>query len=227
MRFGIIAEGYNDQKVICAVLKKILGIDSCDVQKIRPIEQFDETDNQAMQFSSWQLVLETCKDEEKLKAYFEAFEEDAVAIVHIDTAERNEPGFEVTDPLRSGHPDWVEYSMAVRANVRSKIEQLIPEMYRERFAYAIAVEETDAWLIPLFDTQGKGDTANAADPKRKFESLIGALKQKDRNKYLSDGVNYANVSKLLAQKKNLEACRKRNKSLDDFCNELEVLGQNL
>jgi hypothetical protein len=69
MRVGVIADGFADVNVIKAILKKIAGIDGSEVRLLRPQEQLDETDLNELNFSSWQLVFESCKDEEKLSAF--------------------------------------------------------------------------------------------------------------------------------------------------------------
>lgn len=95
MRLGVIAEGKADIAVIKAILKVLMGVDGSDVIQLRPSEQLDETDLNAMNFSNWNLVLESCGDKDLLDAYFENLEEEALLIVQIDTAERGEKGYSV------------------------------------------------------------------------------------------------------------------------------------
>lgn len=66
MRIGVIAEGFADIAVIKAIVKKLLGLDGAALRVLRPEEAFDETDLQAMNFSNWSLVFESCKNEELL-----------------------------------------------------------------------------------------------------------------------------------------------------------------
>ena len=115
---------------------------------------------------------------------------------------------------------YAEYAESLRTNVVRKIEDFIAEPYRDRVAYAIAVEETDAWLIPLFENR-KGDTSSHAQAKEKLSALIGVDKKK-ATKYVDtehSALNYVSLGKELA--KDLKKCRKRNKSLDLFCVDLE------
>lgn len=222
MRIGIIAEGFADVAVIKAIVKKLLGLDGAALRVLRPEEAFDETDLQAMNFSNWGLVLESCKDEELLSAFFDDIEDDALVIVHIDTAERSQVGYDVNEPVRTGNLNYSEYAETVRANVLQRIESLIAEPYRDRIAYAIAVEETDAWLIPLFDNHA-GDTASHAKAKETLERLIGSVKKRSRT-YVDTSrksLDYVKLGKELS--KNLANCRRRNKSLDLFCVEVEQI----
>ena len=175
-----------------------------------------------MNFSNWNLVFESCRDEVLLDAFFEEIEGDAILVVHIDTAERGSKGYDVDIPQRSRGVDYSEYSVLLRGNVKSKIESLIAEPYRDRIAYAIAIEETEAWLIPLFD-KGIGDTSSHVRVKEHLSSLIGVDK-KNVKKYIDTrhkSLDYVKLGKELA--KNLNRCRYRNKSLDLFCDDIERL----
>ena len=220
MRIGIIAEGFADANVIKAIVKKLLGYDGADMRVLRPEEAFDETDLQAMNFSNWELVFESCKDENFLSAFFDTLEGEAMLIVHVDTAERGLKGYEVNEPQRTKGVDYVAYTELLRSNVMRKINALIPEAYRERVIYAIAVEETDAWLIPLFENRA-GDTASHARAKETLAQLIGADKKRAKAYVDTEhkSLDYVKLGKKLA--KELKNNRKRNKSLDLFCVDLE------
>jgi len=222
MRIGIIAEGFADANVIKALVQKLTGCKDVDIYLLRPEEIFDETDLNAMNFSNWNLVFESCRDEVLLDDFFEEIEGDAILVVHIDTAERGSKGYDVDIPQRSRGVDYSEYSVLLRGNVKSKIESLIAEPYRDRIAYAIAIEETEAWLIPLFD-KGSGDTSSHVRVKEHLSSLIGVDK-KNVKKYIDTrhkSLDYVKLGKELA--KNLNRCRYRNKSLDLFCDDIERL----
>lgn len=219
MRIGIIAEGFADANVIKAIVKKLLGYDGADMRVLRPEEAFDETDLRALYFSNWQLVLESCKDADFLGAFFDSLEGDAMLIVHVDTAERGQEGYDVNEPQRTKGVDFSAYTEQLRQNVVEKVRALIAEPYREKIVYAIAVEETDAWLIPLFENKA-GDTASHVRAKETLSKLISM--DKKRVAYVDTerkSLNYVKLGSELA--KELKNCRKRNKSLDLFCIELE------
>lgn len=220
MRVGVIAEGFADVNVIKAILRKIAGVDGSEVRLLRPQEQMDETDLNELNFSNWQLVFNSCQDEDKLSAFFEEIEGDAILIVHIDTAERGMIGYDISEPQRTGATDFAVYSEQVRVQVIQKLRMLLPTKYHQFVAYAIAVEETDAWLIPLFET-GVKDSASHVKAKETLSKLVGRDKkrQKDYTDTSKKSLNYRGLGKLLA--KNLSVCRARNKSLDLFCLEIE------
>lgn len=224
MRIGIIPEGFADAKVIKAIVKKLMGYDGADMRILRPEEAFDETDLQAMNFSNWQLVFESCKDESFLGAFFDSLEGDAMLIVHVDTAERGLVGFDVNEPQRTKGVDYATYAEYLRHNVIEKINTLVAEAYRDRIAYAVAVEETDAWLIPLFENKA-GDTASHARAKETLAKLISADKKRVKAFVDSEhkSLDYVKLGAELA--KELKICRKRNKSLDLFCLDIESRNQ--
>lgn len=228
MRVGVIAEGFADINVIKAILKKIAGIDGSEVRLLRPQEQMDETDLNALNFSNWQLVFESCKDEVRLDAFFDEIEGKALLIVHVDTAERGMKGYDVPEPQRAGITDYAVYSEQVRVQVIQKFQTMLPEKYHQRVAYAIAIEETDAWLIPLFENSSK-DSASHAKAKETLSKLISKDKkrQKDYTDTSKKSLNYKKLGRLIAQ--NLSVCRTKNKSLDFFCIDIEqkLLGKDV
>ncbi len=220
MRYGIIAEGVADISVIRGILKYLLQADGTDIYPIRPKETIDETDAAEMRFSNWELVMRTCADTDILSAFFDSFEEDGVIIVQIDTAERGEANYNVPQPARTGNMDWTAYATTLRQAVKEKMEQYIPDRYKSRMVYAIAIEETDAWLIPIFG-KTNADTASYANPKERLQSVINTLGNK-KKKYINTRKGHLDYAEIAQQFKHaLPACRKFNKSLDLFCTELE------
>lgn len=221
MRWGIIAEGKADIAVIKAVLKALKGVDGSDIVQLRPSEQYDETDLNEMNFSNWNLVLKSCEDKCLLQSFFDVLAEDALLVVQIDTAERGEVGYDIPEPLRTKDTDWKEYGERLYIAVKNRISDIIPESYRDKVAYAIAVEETDAWLIPLFDASCR-DTAQYANPKERLHYLISRIDGKKRNKYINTdkkNLDYDYIAKDM--RKGLKSCRQRNRSLDLFCSDIE------
>lgn len=219
MRVGVIAEGFADAHVIKAIVKKLMGLDGCEIRIIRPQERMDETDLKDMNFSNWQLVMESCKDRDLLDGFFNMLEGDAILVVHLDTAERGEKGYDVGVPLRTNQTDFTEYSENLYYRVCEKLRTMIPSEYHDNMVYAIAVEETDAWLIPLFENSRK-DTASHVRAKETLSKLIGK-DHKLKKEYVDTSkksLDYKKLSKSLTKK--LQQCRSRNKSLDLFCTDI-------
>jgi hypothetical protein len=218
MKIGVIAEGHSDRRVIQSLLKTLRGIEDADIQRIRPNK--DETDKRS--FSNWTIVLEECNTRKTFEGFFDSVDEERYMVIQIDTAERGEKGYDVHSPSRSGNVDWQTYSDELRSNVIKKLQGLIPPAYRDKILYAICIEETDAWLIPLWK-KGGVDSAKYGKPKEALEALISNLSLKERNKYVdthTKRLDYESIAKLL-KKKTLKECRQQNKSLDSFCSDVE------
>lgn len=223
MKIGIIAEGPDDIVIVANVIKKLKGIDTSDIVPLLPADSYDETDIDHLKFSNWELVLNAAEDGLLMNQFFNLWEDvDPVVVFHIDTAERGMKNYDIPDPTRTKGTDYKVYSAELRDNVRAKFENMIPVAFRDKIAYAIAIEETEAWLIPVFENN-KNDSASHAKPKEHLEKIINSSgKQKskytDTEKKRLDAVK---LGKLLS--KNLKQCRLKNTSLNLFCNEIEAL----
>ncbi len=228
MKIGIIAEGHSDIRVIERILKGCAGIDSSDVLPLRPEDQFDETSLAEMdekQFSSWTCVREECQTQGRIDKFINSpIEGERFVIVQLDTAERGE--YDVPEPNRSHIKDWKEYSRQVRGNIIGKILEWTENKFGHRLLCAICVEELDAWLIPLYDSNIP-ETAQKADPKKYlWEQCISNLKPKEKNiiisfRRLSD--RYSKLAESFRKSKVLKQCMKHNESLKLFCESLECL----
>lgn len=223
MRIGIIAEGFTDITIIKAILKATKGIDGSEIIPIRPKEHTDETDLSASNFSNWTLVLQECQNEQTFENFFDIIDEKSFLVIQIDAAEHGEAGYDIPNPRREKDTDWKIYSKQLYIQIKSKIENLIPIPYQQYVKYAVTIEETDAWLIPLFENI-KDDTARYANPKEHLQKLIGTLKGKEKQKYINTNkksLDYNMIAK--GFKKGLNICRKKNVSLDIFCISIEEL----
>ncbi|KAA6326518.1 hypothetical protein EZS27_024387 [termite gut metagenome] len=223
MKIGVIAEGHSDRYVIRSLLKMLKDIDGSDIISIRPKE--DETDKRS--FSNWTIVLDECKNRETFKDFFDRvgfIDEERYMVIQIDTAERGEKGYDVHSPSRSGRIDWQTYSNELRCDVIKKLQDLIPPAYHNKILYAVCIEETDAWLIPIWKKEGV-DSAKYVKPKEELQTLVSNLSQKEQNKYVdtqAKHLNYENIAKQL-KKQILKECRQQNKSLDSFCSDVEKM----
>lgn len=178
MKVGIVAEGPADIAVLMNILHGKLGVERRDVLPIRPELTLDETDlaekrkggykpPRAEEFSNWELVLEECRERTKLADFLDSpIDEDRLLVVHIDTAEAEKKGYEVQRPDRQA-PDYVE---AMRSRVVAKLVELLGKDLSTQARFAVAVEETDAWVLTLHDP-GDKDTGLIRDPKKRLAHL--------------------------------------------------------
>jgi hypothetical protein len=228
MRVGIIAEGKSDAAVITNLLKGLLDIDRSDIIYLVPELEYDETDLNKMPvsaFSNWTIVKQKCQDTAFLSGFF-SIDDQRFLVIHIDTAERFEIGFEVITPQKSESESYVE---EVRAAVKSKFLEWLPEAQHTFCTFAIAVEETEAWLLPIWDDYRKDkDSGFYPSPKERLERVLNkVMNEKERRKHFSSTPfdQYATLSKPFRKTADLNKYRPLNKSLDLFCAEIEQINQ--
>lgn len=225
---GIIAEGPSDHAVITNILEGTLGINiNTQIQYLVPQLSKDKTDRRKseqniLSFSGWTVVRKQCIDKEVIDDFFEVnpLAENLALVIQLDTAERFDENYEVTEPPKNNDEN---YSEDLRENIIAKIEEWLEIPYENIF-YAIAIEETDAWVLALHEKKNI-DTSIYEDPKKEYNKFLNHKQRskKERNILKIKDAFKRNVilSSKLATNKGLRIARKKNKSLDLFCISLE------
>jgi hypothetical protein len=226
MRTGIIAEGKTDLAVIRNILKGRLGIDQSDIQYFSPELRFDETDLSQMQkseFSNWTIVKKHCQDRIIIHDFLEnSIDDNRFLVIQIDAAERNEIGFDVKS---------IE-NKEIRQAVLNKIQEWLEYQFIEKIAFAISVEETDAWILAIYESGNDLETGIYPRPKERLERLINGTsifndKQKKQH-FQKDAFEQANVLSADFRKlKKLEIAAAKNLSLKLFCEDLDKFKINI
>ncbi len=224
MQVGIIAEGWSDVAVIRNILKGLLGIDKFDTISLLPNNQVDETFPHMMgkdQFSNWTLVRQSCMSGEHHSKFIEAQKEEHFLIVHLDTDMRKEIGFDVHLPETvTNHSDIDE----LVGNVVGKLREWLKPEFASKTVFAIAVEETEAWILALYSDAGEtGFQASVKEHLQKVLNKTTYLSRKEKQAIFSTKdrhIAYTLMSYGLRKKKNLDKCMTRNRSLAHFCNSL-------
>lgn len=206
MRIGIIAEGRSDQAVILNILQGKIGIDSSEVNFLRPDLSKDATDE--AKFGGWTNVKNDCINKEKFDCYF-ALEGNEYIVIHLDTSEAQD--YNVQRPPDRNRKT-ANYSIQLRNSVIDKITEWLNNQYSDQLLYAIAIEETEAWILPIYNT-----SSVSFDVKKALKKTLSKLKINSRETY----ENYLKLSKKFRSKRNLENCYSKNKSLELFCNSLD------
>ena len=150
MRIAIFSEGRDDQAVIVNVLKGALGIESSDIIPLRPELTTDATDQstQNTTLGGWSRVKKDCEEKERLEEFLD-FNIDGKIVIHLDTAEAHEYG--VTKPTKPNDLAQLKvYSQQLRLLIIDQIKNWTKGEFEESLWHAIAIEETEAWLLPLF-----------------------------------------------------------------------------
>lgn len=223
MKAAIIAEGRGDLAVITNILKGKLNIDRSDIKYIRPEYKYDQTDMAQMDeksLSNWTLVKSECQSRDDWELFLNLYE-NAFLVIQIDTAERGEKGYDVSYPLRTGIQNQNVYCAELRASVISEINKWLGDDLPPKIAYAVCIEETEAWIMALY---GETNTSKSARPKEKLNEILNKKfsNRKDRL-ILSMQDEFKKMEKLsenFAKKRILEKIQKNNMSLDSFCDNL-------
>ena len=211
MKIGVICEGHTDRAVIRNILKGLKGIDSSQIVPLRPDYSVDETDLSQMtvdNFSNWSLVKAECENQVKIDRFLSVEGHDFV-IVHIDADCSDEYG--VPKPIKNA-----DYSGKMRIAIITKINEWLDGNFQNQILYAVAVEEIEAWILTIYDNR---DSTKSADPKTKLKRKLS----RKGIKYEHTHAGFFEVSKKFSKKRNFqrEKFRDNNKSLDDFCREIE------
>ncbi|KFA91068.1 hypothetical protein [Archangium violaceum] len=216
MRIGIIAEGRGDLAVISNILRGRLGIDFEDIQFLRPQYALDETDLHSMseaQFSNWGLVKQECKTGSLLEEFLNSpIDEERLVVIHVDTAEAELAGYDVTRPSGSTG----DASIELHRRVAAKLDEWLSGRKSDQFRYAIAIEETEAWILTLYQ---KKETSTARDPKKALKKVVGQRHSDKERKQLSQMSAYEHHDKLsrdFRKRSTLADCATRNHSLRLF-----------
>ncbi len=215
MRIGIIAEGRGDLAVIYNILRG-LGFDSADFQPLRPQYALDETDLHNMtegQFSNWGLVKQECMTGTQLHEFLNSpLDEERLVVIHIDTAEAEQLGYDVVRPSGSTK----DFALELRKRVAVKLDEWLSKRPSATFHYAIAVEETEAWILTLHQQK---DTSTTRDPKKALRRALDQRQSEKERKKLSQMNVYDahdTLSRDFRKRRTLEDCATRNHSLRLF-----------
>jgi len=202
---GVISEGHADRAVITNILKGTLGIDESNIRALLPINKTDETDRSrektVEEFGGWTSVKNECI-EKRIISQFLALEGQDFIVIHLDTAEANQYGVQ-SIPAKDE-----TYGEKLRGLVVDLIDGWLGEQeIIDATLHAVAIEETDAWLLTIYDA-GK-NSINSADPKKK----LGFILSKAGAHTTSDYDNYLKLSKTFSKAKEV----KKYRYLDSNC----------
>lgn len=232
MRVGIIAEGRSDFAVVANILEGKLGIPRRKLTALRPRFALDETDRaeraapHADAFANYQTVLEECSvPHEKLLDFLDVqVAEPRFVVVHIDTDRCDAPGFDVTRPAKKPKEVGEGYPAALRERVAARLAALLGPELRRQVCLAIAVEETEAWILTLWDPAELRDTGLRGNPKKYFQEKVVDATRKQAPRAKGKGETEHEYFDFLSEKFRdgavLVACGERSQSLRAFLGEL-------
>lgn len=232
-----ITEGRSDYAVLENILKgffksKNRSVDDYDLDSIRPKLQIDRShpdykkhQQEESEFSNWTLVLDECRHGKRIQKAYEDLKaqmpDQIWIIIQIDSLECDHTNYDVTrpdSPLKK--KDLGEYVRLLREAIIAKIKGLLvdcSEELRNNCIFAVAVEETEAWILTLDKYNNVSrPTDKATDPKQIMKKHCGVqiIEGKHYEAYLQ-------ISKDFKDAKLLQKARLRNHSLHLFLSDLE------
>jgi len=193
MKIGVISEGHADRAVITNIITGITGIDKSDIEAIRPIYNLDETDKAIVNpksFSTWSVVKEECVSRELIDGFL-AFEGQDFVVIHIDSAEADQYGINRPDKKSES------FCIELRDLIIQQINTWLNEDISDSILYAVAIEEIEAWILPIYD---KNDSAKSAQPKEKLDRICGKAGLNSTSNYK----NFLDLSKPLSKTREVQ-----------------------
>lgn len=189
-----------------------------DVLPLRPERAIDETDlngKKPDEFSNWSLVKQECRERKKISYFLGArniVENDRKLIIQIDTAECGENGYEVERPAKG-----IDYCLTLREKTIEKICEWLDNQFIDDTYFAIAIEETEAWIHALYENK---DTSKSINPKEAFHKFLtkNRIRTPTKDAYQRAKILSDNFTKL--SKRKIKACLDNNPSLKLFVESL-------
>lgn len=214
----LFAEGRADLAVLENVLYGALPGEELEFRYMLPELDFDETDKAHLDpnsFSSWTVIKKECLEKNKLTAAAMLASDQDLIVLHIDAAERHRPDFGF-DHL--AEPRDAEDCAAIACGVTLQMSEWLAPCAIEKLIFAVAVNETDAWLLAHYDDQRKKDSGAVRSPKERLRDFLCTSDKKWEKIYSFQNQKhqYHELSKPLKKPKDLRRAAQRNVSLKMF-----------
>jgi hypothetical protein len=206
MKIGVISEGHSDRAVIVNIMKGVAGLDSSDIEALRPIFTKDETDKALKKnpssFSSWSVVKVECESRELIDGFLSIEGQDFI-VIHLDSAECADYGVQRTNKTN------------LRELIINQVNNWLAKDLSNSILYAIAIEEIDAWILTIYE---KNDSTTTARPKEKLSRVLRKLKGNSTPTY----DNFLAITKTFSRSKDIEKYLEYNHSLAAFHEEIKL-----
>lgn len=210
---GLIAEGPTDQAVLENLLIGYFG-DYDMPQYIRHLQPLRDATDAAGGMGGWTRVLEYCRS----TLFQNAFDENDFLIIQIDTDRLNEKPFELN------------LSQSVETLVGQVVQQFEQLMslsfgaefiaeHHARILFAIAVNEIECWLLPLFFTNKTASSTNNC--LFKLNQQLSSRNEKPIPPKAKAVRQYDRLSSDFCKPKVLAAAAQKNPSLGIFIGSLD------
>jgi len=218
---GLITEGITDQIVISYILYGWLKDEDVFITELQPKRSEADADI-ATTSGNWDKVLKYCASDDFKEAFKTNME--IYVIVHLD-ADVFKSG-EVTSNLRFSFKKeegtdltTLEIIEHIQSIVIQQIGTDFYEKHKERIIFAIAVDEIECWLLPIYYSDNRrAKTVKCLDTLNQKLKKEGYRIDAKRPKY------YRKASKPYLKAKKIYACYDKNESLKAFCELIDGSG---
>ena len=221
IKFGLICEGATDQAVLKNILIGHFSDPDLTVVTLQPDRGATERAD-LNNFGGWYKVLDYCRSDRFLSAFDD---DNAFVIIQIDTDRAHETHYEVFTTDEMGQKLSVEQ---IVTNVREKFKSIFIESFGEpffennqhRIIYAVSVDETECWLLPLY----YADKTKSATHNCFFklnEKRVQNNETRIRKDKIGEVPTYQKMSRQLSKNKILKEKYIQNPSFEIFIDDLE------
>lgn len=216
--FGLIAEGITDHVVLENIL---IGYFNDPDLTIRPLQPLRDATDALKGFGGWYNVFEYCKSE----VFKDAFIQNDYLIIQIDTDCSSELHYDV--PKISGESNEVFIERIIskfQKDILERFGNIFFENYKQNILFAVAVDEIECWLLPLYYSDKTRSATNNCLFKLNQKLIKENLKPIVAND--KDPKTYQKISRKFWKHKTLKDCYSHNPSFNYFVtNYLETLNQ--
>lgn len=209
VKIGIVCEGISDYRILQHITERYLRDMDVYTISLKPKETRQGAQDG---FGSWQGVLEYIKGDDRM--IVEALREGCdYVIVHIDTDVREQYGVAVN------FASHVE----LHDNVKTMLlKQLHPEFDVDKVIFAIAIHETECWLISFMTDDKKecGKTGSCVNTINKLLKGKGFIDPDNKNAEKVRPI-YQNILKHKKKAKDIKAASQYNYGFAYFIDTLD------
>ncbi len=219
--FALITEGITDQIIIENILFGFYNSKDIFIEKLQP-KRDTINDDKATTSGNWDQVFKYCESAD----FRENFETilDSYVIIHIDAdvfftgeiSEKYRISVKDNDGVDLNYEDLYK---AIQSKLVESIGKEVFEKYEDRIVFAIAVNETECWLLPIYyDDKRKAKTVNCINTiNPELKKKLGFTIAKKNIDY------YRKAAKPYLKHKTIISKYAKNPSLNTFIENLEKL----
>ncbi len=217
LKFGIIAEGVNDQTVIENILLGYFA-DQDEEPVVLPIQPADPLNP-----GGWGNVFASLKRGD----CEQALQFNDYVIIHIDADEQEQAGYDVPRQENGLPLSLAERVDRITARLKSEIDPAFLAANGHRILFAIAVDTIECWLLPLLTN----DKKKAAKDTGCLAAANHELRRQDRKGLSASDRSfrdaYEDASKEFRKRKRLLEVRGANESLELFIQQLDKVREHI